>query len=98
MGFKQIKHQLIQCLEQGYVIHEQRGDIDIKNLLAIGEISTNELIEIIKQTRGNEYENSPHHYDSNITVHILKTNCAKEGWYIKWYFNEPDSVFISIHH
>jgi hypothetical protein len=28
----------------------------------------------------------------------VKTQHAGQGWYIKWYFLEPDSVFISVHH
>jgi len=39
MGFKEVKSKVIECLNTGYVLHEQRGDIDIKNLLSTGVIS-----------------------------------------------------------
>lgn len=97
MGFKEIKHEVISCLEQGNVSHEQRNNIEIKNLLATGDITAKEVINILKQSRGNEHQNSPHHYDSNIKVHIIKTSYSGVEWYIKWYFKVPDSIFISIH-
>ncbi|AIK12202.1 hypothetical protein WCU81_07040 [Pectobacterium atrosepticum] len=39
MGFKNAKKQLIVCLQSGNVLHEARGNISTKNLLAIGQIS-----------------------------------------------------------
>ncbi len=98
MGFKQIKHDVIHCLENGNVLHEQRNSIDIKNLLATGEVSTREVIAVLKRANGNQHQSSPHHYDATITVHIVKTNHAGVDWYIKWYFDKPNSVFISVHH
>ncbi|MFT5709260.1 MAG: hypothetical protein ACI9ES_003568, partial [Oceanospirillaceae bacterium] len=38
-----IKHQVIQCLVEGNVLHEARDDIDIKNLLEVGAISIEEV-------------------------------------------------------
>jgi hypothetical protein len=35
--------------------------------------------------------------DQNIDVHVIKTRHKNEQWYIKWYFIEPDAVFISVH-
>ena len=96
--YKEIKRQVIDCLNKGYVSHEQRNDIDVKNLLAIGKVSLEEVAEIIGRSRGNDYSSSPHHFDSSITVHIIKTRRAGHNWYVKWYFVEPNSVFISVHH
>ncbi len=93
MGFKEAKKKLIECLENGNIRHEERCSIDIKNLYAIGEITTEEVINIVKIARGNNYESSPHHYDRSIEVHIIRINT----WYIKWYFSEPNTIFISIH-
>jgi len=98
MGFKDIKHQVLECLKSGNVLHEQRNDINIKNLLATGQISIEKVTEIISRTRGNEYECSKHHVVKNLEVHIIKTNHQGKPWYIKWYYVEPNSVFISIHH
>lgn len=47
MRYKEIKRQVIDCLNKGYVSHEQRNDIDVKNLLAIGQVSLEEVAEII---------------------------------------------------
>jgi len=43
MGFRAAKAKILKCLERGDVSHEQRGDIDIKNLLAIGEVSLDDV-------------------------------------------------------
>ena len=98
VGYKEIKRQVIYCLNKGYVSHEQRSNIDVKNLLAIGKVSLKEVAEIIGRSRGNDYSSSPHHYDSSIAVHVIKTRLAGQYWYVKWYFVEPNSVFISVHH
>lgn len=98
MGFKNAKRQLIECLNLGNIVHEQRANIDIKNVLATGQIAVEQVAEIISQTRGNEHSKSPHHIDSRIDVHVIKTSFQGENWYIKWYFIEPNSVFISVHH
>ncbi|GKW38239.1 MULTISPECIES: hypothetical protein [Pectobacterium] len=98
MGFKDAKKQLIVCLQSGNVLHEARGNISTKNLLATGQISITELIDIIYQSSGSSYSSSPHHFAAHIDVHIIR--CRQRGipWYIKWYFTEPDCVFISVHH
>jgi hypothetical protein len=98
MGYREIKRKVVDCLNKGYVSHELRNDIDVKNLLAIGQVSLEEVAKIIGRSRGNDYSFSPHHFDTNITVHIIKTKQAGQKWYIKWYFVEPNSVFISVHH
>jgi hypothetical protein len=97
MGFKDAKRKVIDCLNTGHVLHEQRDAIDVKNLLAIGAVSINDVTQIIKRARGDSYSSSPHHYDETIDVHVLRTEFAGLKWYIKWYFVEPDSVFISVH-
>ena len=96
--YTDIKKQVIQCLLEGYVVHEARNDIDIKNLLEVGDVSIEEVVQVLKGSRGNEYESSPHHMDQSIDVHVIKTSYQSMRWYIKWYFVEPDAVFISVHH
>lgn len=98
MGFKDARNKVLDCLKHGYILHEQRGNIDIKNLLAIGEISLEETAEIIAQANGTSYFSSPHHIVASIDVHIVKTKHKGKDWYIKWYFVDPNSVFISVHH
>ena len=97
MGFNKAKQQVLKCLEEGNIQHAERNTIDIKNLLAIGEISIKATSDILKRANGNDYSSSPHHFDKNIDVHIIKTVAAGKSWYIKWYFVEPDSIFISVH-
>ncbi len=97
MGFKLAKSKVIECLNSGCVLYEKRGNINIKNLLSTGEISVEEVLEIIRRARGDNYSCSPHHFDANIEVHVIETIFSGRNWYIKWYFDEPDCVFISVH-
>ena len=97
MGFIKAKRRLIECLKTGYVLHEERNDIDVKNLLAIGVVSLEEVAYIIGRSRGDGYSVSPHHFDKEIDVHVIVTKLSVKAWYVKWYFLESDSVFISFH-
>ena len=97
MGFIQAKRRLIECLKTGYVLHEERNDIDVKNLLAIGVVSLEEAAYIIGRSRGDGYSVSPHHLDKEIDVHVVVTRFSVQVWYVKWYFLESDSVFIGFH-
>ena len=95
--FKLVKHQVIRCLVEGSVLHEARDCIEIKNLLSTGAVSIEDVTELMKRSRGSEYEFSPHHMGQSIDVHVVKTIFKQESWYVKWYFIEPDAVFISVH-
>ncbi len=97
MGFTEVKSKVINCLDSGLVLHEQRDGIDTKNLLSTGAISVSEVTNIIGRARGNNYSCSPHHFDASVDVHVIKTTLSGRSWYIKWYFVEPDCVFISVH-
>jgi len=97
MGFKEEKSRVIECLNSGHVLHEARDNIDVKNLLSTGAVSISDIASIIGGSRGNTYSRSPHHFDAKIDVHVIKTTHSGQNWYIKWYFVEPDCVFISVH-
>lgn len=97
MGFRQAKKDVIECLTEGRIRHEQRNDIDIKNLLAIGAISAEEVAALINKARGTDYNSSQHHFDKSIQVHIVQVRHQGKSWYIKWYLLEPNSWFISVH-
>ena len=97
MGFKQVKAEVIECLNSGRVRHEERGDINIKNLLSTGAVTPEEVAELIGKARGGDYECSPHHFDRKIPVHWVSVRHEEVAWYIKWYFLEPNTVFISVH-
>ena len=77
--------------------HEIRKDIDVKNLFSCGQVSESYVIELIKLTSGDTHETSPHHADNSITVHVFKPYKDGKYWYVKFYFIEPDVVFISVH-
>lgn len=97
MGFKDIKRKVIKCIQEGEYEHEARNNIDVKNIFQIGQISEEEVIEVIKCCSGHQYEESQHHLDKSITVHILKPVQQEKYWYIKFYFLEPNVMFISVH-
>ena len=84
---------MLECLSEGHFQHEQRDNIDVKNLMATGLITTREVFDLLKKARGNDHTESPHHSHQTITVNVVKIR----NWYIKWYFLEPDVVFISVH-
>lgn len=97
MYFYTVKQTILQCLAEGNVLHEQRNNIDVKNLLATGQVSTSEISCLVARSKGTEYECKPHHILREIDVHILKTRYRNHECYIKWYFVEPNCVFISVH-
>jgi hypothetical protein len=49
--------------------------------------------EWVKACNGSCHDASPHHADSRMEVHVLR----RAGWYVKFYFLDPDTVFISVH-
>lgn len=97
IGFSTAKRLALQCLESGSFQHEQRDNIDSKNLLATGDIDEDSIAKVIRNSRGTDHESSPHHQHRETEVHIIK----HDGWYIKFYFAEINSddltVFISVH-
>jgi hypothetical protein len=97
MGFTQVKKKVVSCLLNGAYDHEARRDVDVKNLFQCGQLSQDYVIELIKRTSGNDYEQRPHHQVHSVDIHILKPFKDGKKWYIKFYFVEPDVVFISVH-
>lgn len=98
MGFNDAKAMVIACLNSGNFVHEARTDIDVKNLLETGVVTAQEVSSVIRRSSGNQHKTSPHHFDANTVVHIIKTRHQGQDWYIKWYFADPSTVFISVHH
>lgn len=98
MGFKKEKEEVLKRLRLGDFLHETRKNIDEKNLLQTGKVSTETAARIISKARGGDYSTSPHHSSNDTKVHILqKVIYEKQSWYIKWYYLEPDLFFISMH-
>ena len=73
MGFKEARRKVIECLRTGYVLHEERNNIDIKNLIATGIVSIDDATRIIGRSSGDDYYCTPHHFDEAIDVHVIKT-------------------------
>lgn len=103
MGFKETRQRAIQAIRNGKIQHEARDEIEEKNLLLVGDVTTDQVISLLNACRGNQYSSSPHHLVPEVEVHIFKPEAKldsiteKEPWYIKVYFLEPDIWFISVH-
>lgn len=93
MGYRSAKKEILRALRNGNYQHESRGDIDVKNLLALGKVSAIEVATLIASSDGSMHTESPHHVVKEITVHVIKV----KNWYIKFYFVDPDVWFISVH-
>jgi hypothetical protein len=99
VGLTEVRKKALDCLDKGQVLHEARvgGKVDSKNLLQIDKITIDEVKELINKTKGGQHTHSPHHLDKSIDVHVMKPVKDKVAWYIKFYFIEPNLIFISVH-
>lgn len=98
--FKDAKRALIQALEAGDYQHEPRGALSEKNLLAVGDVDVEDVIKMLRRTRGDQYSSTPHDWDVETTVHVFRPDLDSERWYVKAYFlGSPDlsAVFVSVH-
>ncbi|EPJ84602.1 hypothetical protein [Pseudomonas sp. CFII68] len=93
MGFKAAKSALIKALKNGDFQHEARGNITVKNLLATGQVTPQEVISIVERCNGSHHSCSEHHQVKGVDVHLIKYS----GWYVKFYVIAPDVWFISVH-
>ena len=94
LGFKEIKERAIKCIKCGYVRHVER-DLN-KNLFAAGDFTSEDMIQIISSSRGDCYQVDKHHF-LETEVHIIKPRGKYGGLYLKFFFIEPDILFISVH-
>jgi hypothetical protein len=100
MGFRRAKHLLLAALRSGNFQHEAREVLAEKNLLAIGDVTADEVVRAVQRTGGGDYSSAPHHWDPEITVHIFRSRIDGDRWYIKCYFlpaSGGTAVFISVH-
>ena len=88
-----MKRAVIRALQSGAFRHEMRTSFEEKNLLGYGALTVNQVVKLIEESRGTEYSCSALHGDPNYDCHLLKTG----GWYVKFYFADPHTVFISVH-
>jgi hypothetical protein len=94
LGFKEVKEKAIECIRNGHVRHVER-DVG-KNMFAAGAFTPEEIMQIIGSCRGDCYQTDKHHL-LKVDVHILKPRGKHDGLYIKFFFVEPDILFISVH-
>ena len=92
-GFKIVKQKLLAALAEGNYQHAERRAIDVKNLLQLGIVSAEEVATIIRRCNGIHHSCSPHHSAPEVMVHVMK----RDGWYIKFFFVDPQTVFVSVH-
>lgn len=52
MGFKAAKTAVLAALKNGEYEQADRNEIDVKNLLAVGEVSAQEIFDVIKRCDG----------------------------------------------
>jgi hypothetical protein len=97
VGFKEIRAVLIYCLKNGLYDHEIRADMQTKNCLFNGTVSVDQAIDMALACTGVDHESSPLHGNSKEVVHILTPKGKYLGWYIKFYYLDPNSIFISVH-
>ena len=100
LGLKAVRSSVIEKLKEGRIQHDttRSGDINEKNLLVTGQVSVDDVIELINATKGNGYSTSKHHLDKSIDVHVFEVKKHAANWYIKCYLIDPDVWFISVHH
>lgn len=96
-GFREARRRVLKALTEGAWQHEARNAIDVKNELATGAVSAAEVIAVISGCNGTHHAASPHHADASVEVHVLKRPIGTSRWYIKFYFLDEDTVFISVH-
>jgi hypothetical protein len=101
MGFRDARDRLVDALRHGRYEHEARHARAEKNLLAIGDVSAETVITLLYRCRGDQHEESVHHWDPSTTVHEFKPVVDDERWYIKAYFAPDDesagATIISVH-
>ena len=78
MGFREERERLITALDEGRFQNEIRGAVEEKNLLAIGEVSAQEVIGMLRRCRGDQHRSSPHNRDRNV----------REAWFISVHRSE----------
>jgi len=94
MAFKEVKSKAIECIKNGHVRHIERNIA--KNMFMAGNFTPQEMITIIGTCGGNCYETCKHHL-LDVDIHILKPRGRYDGLYIKFFFIEPNILFISVH-
>lgn len=98
MGFSSDKKRILSDLESLNFDHEARtGRAEDENLLAAGLITAERAIEIVMCARGQQHESRSHHQVTDLQIWIFKPVHEGAVWYVKGYFAEDQTWFISFH-
>ncbi len=97
MGLREARTRFIRALRDGDFDYAARPAQAEKNLLSVGEVSVDEIVEVLKCCRGGDYRESPHHFDAATIVHQFTPRVTGERWYIKGYFKDMTLIVISVH-
>lgn len=90
----EVKRAVVAALRSGRFQHESRRNVDVKNLLAMGDVTPQFVERVIVESDETQHKSSPHHRCASVDVHVI----ASGGWYVKFYFlGDPDTMFISVH-
>lgn len=77
---KPAKASVLACLDSGGILHTERANIGVKNLLATGEVTPDDVATVISRARGTDYQCRPHHVVASVDVHIIKTRFGGIDW------------------
>ncbi len=95
--FRAVRRRLIDCLREGRYRHEARTALDEKNLLAVGELSVEDVVGLLHRCRGDQHAVSAHHADRELVVHEFRPLVGERRWYVKAYLKESMAWIISVH-
>jgi hypothetical protein len=93
MGFQQIKQRLVQASTSGRYCHEYRTDLESCNKLATGEISTPQVLALLRKSVASDFVSSPHPADRNLKLNLIRVG----GWLLQFYFLDDDTVYTAVH-
>ncbi|MDX1396511.1 MAG: hypothetical protein R3195_19170 [Gemmatimonadota bacterium] len=91
------RRRLIEALRAGEYRHEAREALAEKNMLAVGRVTPEEVVRLLRRCRGEQHGTSPHHADRELVVHEFKPYASGRKWYVKAYFRGSTAWFISVH-
>lgn len=88
---------MIAALREGRYRHEGRTALAEKNLLAVGHVTTEEVISLLQRCRGDQHRARRHHFDREVVVHEFCPVVGGSRWYVKAYFRGDIAWIISVH-
>lgn len=88
---------MIAALREGRYRHEGRTALVEKNLLAVGDVTVEEVILLLQRCRGDQHTTGRHHFDREAVVHEFRPVLSGRRWYVKAYFRGEIAWIISVH-